>query len=85
MLPHSKFLKHFLDVFYVYVCFACMYLCAPHVWSAHKGQASDSLALNQKYLRAGMFPACWCWELTLKPLEEEPVFLTAELALYSPT
>lgn len=38
------FLK--LSLFYVYECFNCMYVCAPHVCNAHRGQKVASVLLE---------------------------------------
>jgi hypothetical protein len=44
---------------------ACMYLC--EYIRFHRAGVTDSCELP-----------CWCWEWNLRPLEEQPVFLTTE-------
>jgi hypothetical protein len=51
-----------LDLFYVYECFACMYVCAPHVPGAHRGHKR---VLNPHEIEVTDIweSTCGCWEL----------------------
>lgn len=54
-------------LFYVYVCFASMYVCASHscpvLWNSEEGIRSPAIGAT-----GGCEPLCGCWELNGGPL-----------------
>jgi hypothetical protein len=71
---------------YLFIClfifnvYGYMCVCAPHLYSAHKGSKKDVRSSGTRVID-GCEPACRCFELNQGPLEEQPGFLTAELSL----
>lgn len=65
----ADFKTFFKNLFYVYRCLACMFVCVP---GTHKGQES---MLEPMELELDKLP-CECWKMNL--LEEHPVLLTTE-------
>ena len=60
-------------LFYVYGCFACMHVCVPCAFSAHRSgkRASDTLGMKSEDCEL----SCGYWELNLGPLKNQPVLL----------
>ena len=75
----SPLLIFYLFLFCVYDCLACTYVCTPTSCSAVERQVGlkDSLGIVKDYRKL----PCGCWELSLGPLEEQSVILTAEPSL----
>jgi hypothetical protein len=65
-------LKHFLP-FYVYGCFACMYvcMCLQSTWRPEEVVRSPRTGGTD-----GCELPCWCWELNPGPLNLSPALLT---------
>jgi hypothetical protein len=59
---HSLIL-FFLDLFYVYECFACVYVCVLHVWLPTEVRQGYQISWNWSY--GWLWVASWCWELKL--------------------
>lgn len=64
----------------LYVWMLCLHVCkctmCIHCWESLK--VLDPLKLMTSEVTDGCKPLCWCWEPNLGPLEEQPVFFTAE-------
>jgi hypothetical protein len=54
-------------------------LCIRHMPTAHRGQ-KKSVRFPGTGVPDSHNPPCGCWEMNPGPLEEQPVFLTAELS-----
>lgn len=89
ILASAVNLCHFLKTFYCcfnlyfsLMCmdFAFMYVCAPLVCFAHGGQKRNSYPLRLK-LKGQLRATRGCQELTLGPLQEQPLLLTTEQSL----
>ena len=56
----------------MYVCFVCMYVCAPYMPGACRGQKSDALALDlQTVLRHHRRSPRECWESSPGPWDDK--------------
>lgn len=73
----------YLFLFYVFKCFACMYISTPYVCSAPRDQKKVSDPLE---LELGMAVSCHVgtWETNLGPLQDQPVLLRDDCRVISP-
>lgn len=49
--------------------FACMDICAPHVYLWRPEESAFSPETRVTYFRLWVAPVCGCWELNLVPLQ----------------
>ena len=81
MSRNQLFFVFYFILFYVYGCFACMHVCVPCAFSAHRSgkRASDTLGMKSDNCEL----SCGYWELNLGPLNNQPVLLVTEPSLQS--
>jgi hypothetical protein len=65
-----------IDLFYVYECFTCIYVCAPYVPGVQEDQ--KIFQIPESRVTDACESLCGCWELNPGPLQEQPVLLTSE-------
>lgn len=68
--------KKIILLFCVYGCFACMYVCVPHVCSVHKDHKGAPFPLGG--VTDGCRPPCGYWGLNSGSLGKQRVLLTTE-------
>ena len=69
---YKVFITSILKYIYTYGCFDYMYVCAPHICSAHGGQKTVSYSLGLELQMVVSYP-----------VGEQPVLLTVEPSPYS--
>jgi hypothetical protein len=66
---------------YLSECFACMSVCAPPKCLVPTEARSYYQRAPGTGVKDGCEPSCGCWELNPGPLQEQFIFLAAELSL----
>jgi len=63
--------------------FVCMYVCTPHMYSAHGGQKRALSALELEL--SGLWITMWVLEPNSHHVQEQPELLTTEPSLQTPS
>ena len=79
-----KIFLHLFNLFYVYECFAYMYVCVPCVYMIPPRRPEKDIKYPGTGVTDNCEPPCGCWELNLGPLQEQQVLLTSEWSLKAP-